>query len=68
MRSDAVLRLLLNVKLFSGMQCDLEQERFVRVVVMEPQGIAHLALKFGNAQGAMTFLQQLKEHIPNPTS
>lgn len=64
MRLDAVLKLILNVKLFAGMQCHIEQERFIRVVAMEPEGLVHFAIKFGNASDAATFLARLKEHIP----
>lgn len=64
MRLDAVLKLILNVKLFPGMQCHLDQERFLRVVAMESDGLTHLLLKFGNAADAHTFLSHLQEHIP----
>lgn len=64
MRSEGVLKLILNVKLFGGMQCDLEQERFLRLVAMEPEGLTHLAIKFANATEASSFLKQLKSHIP----
>ena len=64
MRLDAVLKLILNVKLFPGMQCHLDQERFLRVVAMESDGLTHFLLKFGNAADAHTFLSHLQEHIP----
>ncbi|WFD30642.1 hypothetical protein MSPP1_001663 [Malassezia sp. CBS 17886] len=59
MRSDAVLRVILNVKLFPGMQCDLEQEQFLRLVAMEDDAIAHFAIK-----DAATFLVRVRDHIP----
>ena len=64
MRSEGVLKLILNVKLFAGMQCDLEQERFLRLVAMESEGLTHFAIKFANATEASTFLKQLRMHIP----
>ena len=64
MRLDAVLNLILNVKLFPGMQCHLDQERFLRVVAMESDGLTHFLLKFGNAADAHAFLTHLQEHIP----
>ena len=64
MRLDAVLKLILNVKLFPGMQCHLDQERFLRVVAMESDGLTHFLLKFGNAADAHAFLTHLQEHIP----
>lgn len=64
MRLDAVFKLILNVKLFPGMQCHLDQERFLRVVAMEPDGLTHFLLKFGNAAEAHAFLTRLQEHIP----
>lgn len=64
MRSEGVLKLILNVKLFAGMQCDLEQERFLRLLAMEPEGLIHFAIKFANATEANAFLKQLRMHIP----
>ena len=64
MRLDAVLKLILNVKLFPGMQCHLDQERFLRVVAMESDGLTHFLLKFGNAADAHAFVTHLQEHIP----
>jgi len=64
MRSEGVLKLILNVKLFAGMQCDLEQDRFLRLVAMEPKGLTHFAIKFANATEASTFLKELQAHIP----
>lgn len=64
MRSDAVLKVILNVKLFPGMQCDLEQERFIRFVAMEEEGLVHFAMKLANANEAAAFLEKLQENIP----
>ena len=65
MRLDAVLKLILYVKLFPGMQCNLEQDRFIRVVAMESDGLSHFAIKFANANDATAFLTSLQEHIPS---
>ena len=65
MRLDAVLKLILNVKLFPGMQCNLEQDRLKRVVAMESDGLSHFAIKFANAIDATAFLASLQEHIPS---
>lgn len=64
MRSDAVLRVILNVPLFPGMQCDLEQEKFLRLVALEDGALVHLAIKLANATDAQTLLTHLHEHIP----
>ncbi|WFC96862.1 hypothetical protein MBRA1_003525 [Malassezia brasiliensis] len=64
MRSDAVLRVILNVKLFAGMQCHVEQERFLRIVAMEQEGLVHFALKLANAHEAEAFLAELQQNIP----
>ncbi|KAI3622912.1 hypothetical protein CBS14141_004245 [Malassezia furfur] len=64
MRSDAVLRVILNVKLFAGMQCHVEQERFLRIVAMEQDGLVHFALKLANAHEAESFLAELQQNIP----
>ena len=72
MRSDAVLRVVLNVQLFPGMKCGHEQEVFIRIVAMEENGLVHLALKvcysvdqFGNMDDAEQFYNSLKSHIPD---
>lgn len=64
MRSDAVLRVILNVQLFPGMQCDLDQERFIRIAAMEEGGLSHLALKLANASEAAALQEQLHAYIP----
>ena len=64
MRSEAVLRVILNVKLFAGMQCHVEQERFLRIVAMEQDGLVHFALKLANAHEAESFLAELQQNIP----
>lgn len=64
MRSDAVLRVILNVKLFPGMQCQIEQERFLRFVAMEEEGLVHFVAKLANAHEASSFSEQLQHNIP----
>ena len=68
MRSDAVLKVILNVQIFAGMQCHIEQERFLRFVAMEEEGLVHFAVKFANANDAHAFMQQLQDHIPTSSS
>lgn len=45
MRSEGVLRLILNVNLFKGMKINLEQDKFLRIVAMEDEKLAHFAIK-----------------------
>lgn len=44
MRADGVLRVILNVALFKGMKCEL-QEKFVRIVAFEDAKPVHYAIK-----------------------
>lgn len=44
MRADGVLRVILNVSLFKGMKCEL-QEKFVRIVAFEDAKPVHYAIK-----------------------
>ncbi|PKI84335.1 hypothetical protein MVES_001445 [Malassezia vespertilionis] len=64
MRSDAVLKLILNVKLFSGMHPRVEQDKFVRLAAIEEDGPHYFAIKLANAQEASTFLRHLQNTIP----
>jgi Ran-binding protein 3 len=45
MRSEGVLRLILNINLFKGMKIDLEQEKFLRIVALEDEKLVHFAIK-----------------------
>lgn len=45
MRSEGVLRLILNVALFHGMKVELAGEKFVRFVALEEAKLIHFALK-----------------------
>lgn len=63
MRADGVLRVILNVVLFPGMQCE-QEEKYLRVVAMESTGLSHLALRLASASEAEDFLAKIREHIP----
>lgn len=45
MRSEGVLRLILNIKLFKGMKVNLEQEKFLRLVAFEDEKPVHYAIR-----------------------
>lgn len=50
MRADGVLRVILNVSLFKGMKCEL-QEKFVRIVAFEEAKPVHYAIKVRTIPG-----------------
>ena len=64
MRADGVLRVILNVVLFPGMLCEQEQEKYIRIVAMEAEGLSHFAIRFANQGEAAALLHALREHIP----
>lgn len=45
MRSEGVLRLILNISLFKGMKINLEQDKFLRIVALEDGRLVHFAIK-----------------------
>jgi hypothetical protein len=45
MRSEGVLRLILNINLFKGMKINLEQDKFLRIVALEDGKLVHFAIK-----------------------
>lgn len=64
MRSEGVLRLILNVKLFKGMKANLEQDKFLRMVAFEDGKATHFAIRMGNAAAASQFTQTVQSLIP----
>ncbi|PWN37908.1 uncharacterized protein FA14DRAFT_20671 [Meira miltonrushii] len=64
MRSEGVLRLILNIKLFKGIKVNLEQDKFLRIVAFEDGKPAHFALRIGNASAASQFYYTIRDHIP----
>lgn len=64
MRADGVLRVILNVVLFPGMLCEQEQEKYIRIVAMEAEGLSHFAIRLANQAEAAALLHALREHIP----
>ena len=50
MRADGVLRVILNIALFSGMSLELAQDRFVRVVALANGDLVHFAIKVSSEQ------------------
>lgn len=45
MRAEGVYRVILNVNLFSGMNLDLAQEKFVKFVAVEDGALVQFAIK-----------------------
>lgn len=68
MRSEGVLRLILNIKLFKGIKVNLEQDKFLRIVAFEDGKPAHFALRIGNASAASQFYYTIRDHIPTTDS
>lgn len=64
MRAEGVLRLILNVALFSGMKVELAQDKFIRFVAMEGGELQHFALRVSNAAAASGLVGAIKSHIP----
>ena len=50
MRADGILRVILNVSLFKGMKCEL-QENFVRIVALDDGRPVHYAIKVSQVHG-----------------
>lgn len=64
MRAEGVLRLILNVALFSGMKVELAQDKFVRFVAVEEGALVHFALRVSNPAAAHALYQAIKTRIP----
>ncbi|SPO28374.1 related to YRB2 - Ran-GTPase-binding protein involved in nuclear protein export [Ustilago trichophora] len=64
MRADGVLRVILNVSLFKGMKCELE-EKFVRIVAFEDAKPVHYAIKLSNPNNAATLMDVLEDFVLN---
>ncbi len=64
MRADGVLRVILNVKLFAGMSCQVAQDRFAKLVALEDGKPVHFAIKFGNPNAAHSFCEAVAENSP----
>lgn len=52
MRSEGVLRLILNINLFKGMKINLEQDKFLRIVALEDGKLVHFAIKVSGRAGS----------------
>lgn len=64
MRAEGVLRLILNVSLFPGMQVELAQDKFVRFVGLEDGQLIHFALKVSNPAAGTGLFRAIKAQIP----
>ncbi|KAJ1023144.1 hypothetical protein NDA16_003297 [Ustilago loliicola] len=65
MRADGVLRVILNVSLFKGMKCEL-QEKFVRIVAFEDAKPVHYAIKLSNPNNAAALMDVLDDFVTSP--
>ncbi|RHZ75141.1 hypothetical protein Glove_217g243 [Diversispora epigaea] len=63
MRADNVLRVILNVTLFRGMNVERSQEKFVRLFAFEGNGasLVHLAIKLSNSNEADNLYEAIKD-------
>lgn len=60
MRSEAVLRLILNIPLFSSMSVTLAQDKFIRFSAFEDGALRHFTVRVGNSlQGKELYDQML---------
>ncbi|KAK0550552.1 hypothetical protein OC846_002382 [Tilletia horrida] len=66
MRTDGVLRVILNVTLFPGMSITHAQERFVRFGVYEDGKLVNLALKVSQNKVAEELYETIQSRIPPP--
>ncbi|KDN46116.1 hypothetical protein K437DRAFT_294376 [Tilletiaria anomala UBC 951] len=64
MRTDGVLRVILNVKLFAGMSCEVAQDKFVKLVALEDGTPVNFAIRFGNPTAASGFHDAVKKNTP----
>ncbi|TKY89601.1 hypothetical protein EX895_001386 [Sporisorium graminicola] len=62
MRADGILRVILNVPLFKGMKCEL-QEKFIRIVALEDTKPVHYAIKLSNPNNAAALMDVLDEFV-----
>ncbi|SNX85784.1 related to YRB2 - Ran-GTPase-binding protein involved in nuclear protein export [Melanopsichium pennsylvanicum] len=62
MRADGVLRVILNVSLFKGMKCEL-QEKFVRIIAFEEAKPVHYAIKLSNPNNAAALMDVLDDFV-----
>ncbi len=59
MRSEGVLRVLVNIRLFPGMKYELVQERSIRFSGIVEKAIAHYLVRFRSAEEVQQFLIEL---------
>lgn len=62
MRAEGVLRLILNVALYSGMSCE-RQDKYVRLAAFEDGKLVPLAIRLGTAKAA----EDLVRFLPFPS-
>ncbi|RHZ80967.1 hypothetical protein Glove_130g42 [Diversispora epigaea] len=62
MRSDNVLRVILNVALFNGMHIERSQEKFVKLFAFEDK-LVHLAIKLSNSNAADELYEAIMDAI-----
>ncbi|KAL9933704.1 hypothetical protein V8E36_007362 [Tilletia maclaganii] len=67
MRTEGVLRLILNVVLFSGMSIELASERFVRFSAFEDDKLVHLAVRIPQPKIAEDLVETVRNRIPAST-
>ncbi|KAJ1025012.1 hypothetical protein NDA18_004298 [Ustilago nuda] len=65
MRADGVLRVILNISLFKGMKCEL-QEKFVRIIAFEDAKAVHYAIKLSNPNNAAALMDVLDHFVLAP--
>jgi Ran-binding protein 3 len=63
MRSEAVLRLILNIPLFSSMQVTLAQDKFIRFSAFEDGVLRHFTIRVGNSLQGKELHEQMMDVI-----
>ncbi|RHZ78486.1 hypothetical protein Glove_164g58 [Diversispora epigaea] len=68
MRTENVLKVILNIALFHGMHVERSQEKFVRLFAFEGDLLVHLAIKLSNSNAADDLYEAIMDAIPSAQS
>ncbi|RHZ88975.1 hypothetical protein Glove_19g218 [Diversispora epigaea] len=64
MRTDNILKVILNVALFQGMHIERSQEKFIRLFAFEGDQLVHLAIKLHNINAVDGLFKAITDAIP----
>lgn len=63
MRSEAVLRLILNIPLFSSMSVTLAQDKFIRFSAFEDGALRHFTIRLSNSLQGKELYEQMMDCV-----